>query len=332
MTLAQDPTSSAGLPRWSFASALFGGIVWLVTPALPVAKAPPFGSLEHVFVFFPLVAAPLALALLARMLDSSLGSTSIVYRTAQRVQPIAAAMIVASFLLGKGPRAAVLTVAWLIMAIMIAVAGLPSVKRSHRPLLSSASLTAAMVFLPIGAVWLFLSRLGVGPANFAPITVLLAAVHFHFSGFTLQVLIAATARDLVGGSPRLAATHRGVAVGAIASIPLIALGNVLAAPGLKFVGVSAMVVSVLFLAGASTKLALASRASIRKTLLLVAAASVTVGMLAAMTYGIGELTGANWIGVNRMAAFHGLLNAVGFTFAGLLAHVHSSADTRQRKR
>ena len=38
-------------------------------------------------------------------------------------------------------------------------------------------------------------------------------------------------------------------------------------------------------------------------------------------YGIGELTGAGWIGIPRMVAIHGLLNAFGFTWCGLLGHL-----------
>jgi hypothetical protein len=83
---------------------------------------------------------------------------------------------------------------WLGASILAALGGVASVVRSVDRPPGLPNLMAAHVFLPIGAVWLWLSRLGVGPGHFAPLTVFLAAVHFHFSGFALQVLIAATAR------------------------------------------------------------------------------------------------------------------------------------------
>jgi hypothetical protein len=46
-------------------------------------------------------------------------------------------------------------------------------------------------------------------------------------------------------------------------------------------------------------------------------------------YGIGELTGADWIGIPRMVAIHGLLNALGFTWCGLLGHLLLASQPAQ---
>jgi hypothetical protein len=43
-------------------------------------------------------------------------------------------------------------------------------------------------------------------------------------------------------------------------------------------------------------------------------------MILAGLYGFGEITGRGVLGVPRMAATHGLLNALGFTLCGLLGH------------
>lgn len=90
---------------------------------------------------------------------------------------------------------------------------------------------------------------------------------------------------------------------------------------MKFVGVSVMVVSTVALAITSTAVALDVRARAPRFMLLASAASLAAGMAVAAVYGVGELTGRDWIAVPRMAAIHGLLNAFGFTLCGLLGHL-----------
>lgn len=298
-------------PRWCVKSASVGAFAWLVAPYVPVGAPPTFGSIEHVFTFLPLVAAPLALILLSTMVEPS------PYRVAIRVQPAAALMVLASFFLAKGVLGGALTVGWLVMALTVAVSG---IRRMGRGALARPNLLAAHLFLPVGAVWLLLSRHGVGPRSFSALTVFLAAVHFHFSGFTLQILIEATGRELRASASRLSAVHRWVAIGAIVGIPLIAAGNALASPVVKLVGVASMVLSVIGLAVTSSAVALASPSPVARGLLLVSAASVAAAMLLAGVYGVGEISGERWIGIARMVEVHGLLNALGFTFCGLAAH------------
>lgn len=293
-------------------SAGWGGVVWLAAPWLPLGSPPSFGSIEHVFLFLPLVAMPLALLLLSTVLQPGL------YGVAQWMQPAAALMVLASFFVAKGALAAGLTVGWSILAVTIGISGVRSVRRGASV---NASLVAAHLFLPVGAVWLLLSRLGVGPRSFSALTVLLAAVHFHFSGFTLQLLIAATGRRLRGTASRLRVAHRCVAIGAIAGIPLIAAGNALPSPALKLTGVASMVLSVIGLAATSTLVGLESPSRVARGLLIASAVSVAVAMVVAGIYGAGELAGRGWIGIPRMVKVHGLVNALGFTFCGLSAHL-----------
>jgi hypothetical protein len=304
--------------RWGFMSAGIGAVVWTAAPWLPLGTPPSFASLEHLFLFFPLFAAPLAIVLLSTMERSTLP----LYRVALRIQPAAALTLLVSFFIAKGALAGVLTAGWLVVALAIGVAGSGLVKRRSAAARSDVSLLAAHFFLPVGAVWLLLSRLGVEPLHFSPRTVLLAALHFHFSGFTLQILIAATGRQLQAAAWRLRAMHRCAAIGAIAGIPLIAAGNALSLPALKMAGVAAMVFSSFALAIASTAVAREARSPMVTGLLCISAGSITGGMVIAGIYGVGELLGAGWIGIPRMVQVHGLLNALGFTLCGLGAHLH----------
>lgn len=319
-TLTNRVNLASGL-RWGVTSAVLGAVLWLAAPLVPNDALLSFGSIEHTFLLMPLVAAPLALPLLSALLYADGAATPLLGRIVQRVQPLSSAMVLASFLLPKGAIAGSLTAVWFGMTLLLALGNLRRLEPRAHGSLSNVSLLAAHLFLPVGAGWQFLSRLGIGPRDFTALTVFLAALHFHFSGFTLQILVAATGRRLQESPSRLAPIHRCVAVGAIAAIPLIAVGNIASSPVVKFLGVVTMVVSTLGLALTTAAVSLSSRHRTPRHLLRILAASIAAGMVLAGAYGIGELTGDGWIGIPRMVAIHGLLNAFGFTLCGLIGHL-----------
>src|SRR6266545_4290866 len=240
---------------------------------------------------------------------------------ARLLQPAAAALVLGSFCAPKGVAAGFLTAPWLVMALVAAIGGVTDAwrRRGVRPF--DVSLVAAQVFLPIGAVWLVLWRLGVGPRQFSPLTVSLAALHFHFNGFTAQVLIGATGRRLRGASSRLLALHRFVAVAAIAGLPLLAAGKFIPAPALRITGVGAITLGFVGLCVTSTAVAVAAQSALTRDLLLASAASAAAAVGLACAYGVGELAGRDWIGLGRMVATHGLLMSLGFTLCGLVGHL-----------
>jgi len=317
-------TTSCDERRRVRVATLAGALGWLATPWLPVAAAPAFGSVEHGFLFFPLVATPLALALAAVLLQPR-GRTRLLYRAAQHMQPFAGAGVLAAFLVERGSLAAALVVPWMAMAVALAIAGVRAARLGVHPHLSRLNLLVAHVFLPVGTVWLLLSRIGIGPAGLTPLGVLLAALHFHFSGFTLQILVAATAQRVPASTPRLGAVQRCVAVAAIVGIPLIAAGKLLHVEILKSIGVTTIVLATITLAGVSCAVASATRIVLARRLLLVSSGSIAAAMLLAAVFEIGELAGTHWIGIERMATTHGLLNALGFVACGTIAHLRLAA-------
>ncbi len=298
-----------------------GAAVWVAAPWLPAGTPPATGSLDHLFLVMPLVCAPLALDLLATLWADDGDAPSPLLGFARLLQPAAAALVLGSFCAPKGVAAGFLTAPWLVMALVAAIGGVTDAwrRRGVRPF--DVSLVAAQVFLPIGAVWLVLWRLGVGPRQFSPLTVSLAALHFHFNGFTAQLLIGATGRRLRGASSRLLALHRFVAVAAIAGLPLLAAGKFIPAPALRITGVGAITLGFVGLCVTSTAVAVAAQSALARDLLLASAASAAAAVGLACAYGVGELAGRDWIGIGRMVATHGLLMSLGFTLCGLVGHL-----------
>ena len=297
----------------SITAAAVGAALWLSAPLLPFGSPPRAASLEHVFLLFPLVVAPLALSMLASFVASDGRTEPLGYRVARLLQPFASLVLLAAFLLPAGPTAGRLALPWLVTTLAVA-AGLGRARKSP-------SLLAAHVLLPVGGVHLLHSRMGIAPPGVIPLMVFMAAIHVPFSGFALQILVEATGRALPAARVRARAVHRGIALVAAAAIPFIAAGHTMALSALKFLGVISLVTSTLALAGITALLAVDSPRSLSRSLLFVSAGAVAVAMVLAGIYGIGEVTGTGLLGLPLLARVHGPLNAVGFVLCGLLGHI-----------
>jgi hypothetical protein len=279
-------------------------------------------TVEQVFLLFPLVAAPLAVTVLSGLLFPGGREISRPFRAASVLLPPAAVAAVLSLFFSARTPAALLAAPWVVFAVLLGVGVLPQLGRAKALGVSAPCLAAGQLFLLAGAVWLLLSRLGVGPGGLSRPVVFLGAVHFHFTGFAGNTLVAATGPWVNALVPALRRVHRVVTVGAIAGIPAIAAGNVAALPALKLVGVLVVSATLVALAVLFALLAARLEDTPGKVLLGVAAASVSAGMVLAAIYGVGELTGAGWITLPQMARWHAPINAVGFTLLGLWGHVH----------
>src|SRR5512147_635052 len=95
-------------PTLATASATIGAAVWIAVPWLSSPEALAVASIDHLFLLMPLVAAPLALELLARLQDEDVGAPSPLLRFARCLQPAAAALLLLSFVLSRGAVAGTL--------------------------------------------------------------------------------------------------------------------------------------------------------------------------------------------------------------------------------
>jgi hypothetical protein len=212
-----------------------------------------------------------------------------------------------------------------------------------------ALLGASSLYLPVGSIWLVLSRLGTPVGGFLVPIPALTGVHFHYTTFALPAIAAMTGKCLeraardrapaahVSASPAArAAAWPGraatLAFGAIATLfviapAVLALGWILGLVPLK-------IVATLLLAAASAGLAalilivsprLAPPAA--RALLRISGASIVVAMVLAALYQIGEVLEPVAISIPRMAQVHGVLNALGFALCGLLGWLFADSKT-----
>ncbi|MGH2407498.1 MAG: YndJ family transporter [Candidatus Limnocylindrales bacterium] len=226
---------------------------------------------------------------------------------------LAALPLVVAFAEPAGPLAAVLTVPWLGLSAFFALAallhGLPRLPELVRPARAAElGIDTALGFLAIGAMFVFIDRLGLGLLGFSDALILLTAVHFHVAGFGLLILtslLAANRRWL-----------RAAVVGLVVGIPITAAGFVLGSSALNALG--ALVVGW---SGIGVAVALLNGVDVpgwRRWFLRLAGAVFMIGMPMGIAYAGAIALGQHFLDLDTMVRTHGALNGVGVTVATLV--------------
>ena len=219
-----------------------------------------------------------------------------------------------AFLFPQGSWSAALFVTpWMLVTWFLALTGMRWYRTSRGHTHDQWCALVGLLFISIGGTFTMLSRCGYKPLEFSDQIVLLTAVHFHYAGFVLPVIAALILCRT--NSPFNACIMVAIVVG----IPLVAVGisflplvEVVAAVGLGMGGS--------MLAGLQLFMALTSSHPMRLTLLGISSVSLLTAMVLAIIYAIGEFVEIKWIEIAVMIPTHGLANAIGFSFCGLLGH------------
>lgn len=303
---------SSGL-KWSRYSAFFGALVWLLLQMVWLADSYETDLIERILLLGVLVIVPLGLPLVP--LSSRLAPTA--YWLAVVLQPLGAAAVIASTFVPRGFVAALLASVWLIVTIAIAFLGLWRLRQNELRSTEEVSIDAALLYLPVGAVWLVMSRLGIQPLGFGDTIVLLTAVHFHYAGFAAPLLAGLAGRRL-STSQTLQSTFRFAVIGIIAGTPLVAAGLTFS-PLVGLVGSLVISIGLILLAILVSFSILPSlRSSIAQVFLLISSLSSVPAMLLATVYAYSLATNTLIVDIPQMAMTHGVLNAFGFALCGLL--------------
>ena len=315
--------------RWCLRSAAGGMVCWLLYLLLDWAHGWNYvTTIERLLLLAVLVFTPLALALVYQWQASD--APNVAFWWAYHSQPLAALGVVFAFLQPAGTVAAILSLPWVFCTGLIALAGLLLRKTApnHHPL-HEWVLTIGMLYLPVGAGWLFLSRFGARPLAFPPVIVLLTAVHFHYTGFAVPVFTALTGRFLAR-IQRAAPAYPWVAGLIVSAMPVVAAG-ITFSPWLEALGVLMLFSAMVGLAGVICfDVAPQSPSRPARLLLTVAACAMVAAITPALLYGAGELGGRSFITIPRMVQLHGFTNAFGFITCGLIGWlVAGKATDRQ---
>ncbi|MDB5032893.1 MAG: rane protein [Chlorobi bacterium] len=306
--------SDANRSGFSIGSAMIGGAIWLAILVAALFGAPAIGPIELLLMLGILVFIPLAIDLLA--VSDREGGNPLPYRIARLLQPIAAVPACVSFFLPAGTPAGILASAWLLLTGIIALFGMLRLIRGERRL-EELCINAALLYLPIGGVWLVAARLGISLAGFGGVIALLTAVHFHFAGFIAPMLAGMTGRRLAAIGAPMKLLYRIAACGIIAGPPLVALGITFSGP--------LEVVAAVVLATSMTMHGFLVLVPVRRSLpgtrpamfLGISATASVLAMLFAAQYAVGVFMQGPRLTIPQMALVHGSCNAI-FALGGLL--------------
>ena len=138
-------------------SAQVGAVVWLLLLLTTTTDSRETELIHKVVFFAILVVVPLALSLIP--VDAQQGGPFL-YRLAVYIQPIAAALTIASFFLEMGVTSAALSSAWFILTAVIALFGLTRIMTRGAPPVHELSIDAGMLYLPVAGAWLVIYRFG----------------------------------------------------------------------------------------------------------------------------------------------------------------------------
>ena len=306
-------------------SAAMGAVVWLGFLFVRTSNSNETELINKILLSGVLVIVPLALSL-APIEQSE--ENSLLYRGAILAQPIGALAAAISFLLYSGPPAAILSGSWLLITLVIAAFGLRRLAGRGAELSREMFVDAGMLYLPVGGVWLVISRLGIQPLGFGETIVLLTAMHFHFAGFAAPILAGLAGRALPDTLTRVFALAGGCIVG---SIPLVAAG-ITFSPVLALVGALIISLGLILLAVLVLGWILRTVDSFAaQTLLVVSSLSSVCAMVLACLYAYSIVAKTVIVDIPQMAMTHGILNSFGFALCGLLGWSIASPSRRREE-
>ncbi len=294
-----------------------GGAAWLVLSPFSLSDSAEGDLIQRILLLGVLVVVPLGLALI----DALAEQRSTLFTLAQASHPLGAVAVVVSGFLTPGYVAAGMATLWIVTTGLLGLDGLVSLARLRNlrgPAVANLSVLAAMMFLPVGGVWLLMSRLGIQPLGFGDTIVLLTAVHFHFAGFAAPLLTGLSGYHLQARA-KVKALYVLAVVCVIAGTPLVAAG-ITVSPVLALVGALVISLGLYCLALLNLVWIVPTIASpLPKILLIISSLAVVPAMILACVYAYSIVFHKLIVDIPQMAMTHGIINAFGFALCGLVA-------------
>jgi hypothetical protein len=297
-------------------NAIIGGGIWsALVIGGRISERLDRSWIELLFLFAMLVIVPLGLHLTRRFEGPR--AESEIEKVAYKMQLPAALAAAVSFYCVSPLAIVGFGIPWLAFAIALGAGRIWRTLKTRSRSFDDLCSLAAFLYLGVGACWFLASRIGWHPIGFHEPIVLLTAVHFHYAGFAAAILVRSLARVSSRSAIRTL-LFPAAAAGALAGPAFLAAGFVIG-PRVKLAAALLLAVGEILL-GACMLFSIPRVAEVGARVFLgVSAASVAAAMCFAALWALGEFPSQPFLDIARMAAWHGSLNAFGFTFSGLVA-------------
>ncbi|PSL51000.1 YndJ-like protein [Salsuginibacillus halophilus] len=279
-----------------------------------------FPFLEDGFVSWVLlllfwVLTPMSLSL--GQVSSRWGEEPVIYRWMWYAHPFIATAGTLSIYMSPGTAAGTLAVLWLLFTVGLALFGLYRWRRQDWSLLGEWALDAGWIYTVIGGVWLVYHRFGMEFIPYDDYTMLLTAIHYHYTTLIVLINVAMVHRVWRGDFP-YPKLMNGFSLALIAGPPLVASG--IAIRGVWEL-VSVAIYSFMLFVLALMVAACAFRFVAEKTarlLLYVSGVSITFTSLFTTIYAMSNAFSLQWLTVSHMVQYHGITNTFGFALASFV--------------
>lgn len=313
-------TGSSKPDTYAETSAGVGFVVWLGVVFLYLTGAYPLSAVGLFLALAVLVVFPLCLSLVSTPCRD--GTFSSVYRVAVYGQPLAGVLALVSLSVENGFVAGVVALPWFLLTVVVATFGLVRLlPRGARPV-EELLVDAGLLYSSVGGFWFVVSRSGANPLGFSDVIVALTAVHFHYAGFFLPLLLGLTGRVLLRIRNSRLFVPAGYAV--VVAPAFVALGitfsPLLETASVALLGGGVAVISLLGLARVVPELDGISRMLVAVSYVSVVGV-VALGFSYAVTsYGVTHVaeTERYLLDIPTMLVTHGVLASVGFSLIGAI--------------
>jgi hypothetical protein len=207
-----------------------------------------------------------------------------------------------------------LGIPWLVLTLIAALLAIRRWWRTERTW-AVIGRPVALVYLAFGAVWLALELADARPLGLTPPFIELAAVHFSYAGFTAGTLATVAARRVATSRP----AHATVMVTMVLTGPPVVAVGFRFVPPLQVVGAIMLTVGLSMLSWLTIRIVIpAAGDRLAATMLTASSVAILVPMLLAVWWAIAMTAALPAPSVPIMARTHGLTNAIGFAFLGVL--------------
>ncbi len=259
-----------------------------------------FAYIQILFLYAAILLVPLALRLLR--LPSREGKEDRFYHVALWAYPFGALGALAGVAFPHSPLR-YLAVLWCVFTLTLSALGLMRAERRAISRYEENVIHAGMILCSVGGIWFFLSAVGWDVIGFSEPTILLTAIHFHYTAFLTPLFLGLLGREL----PRkyfLPWAFSAVTLGL--GILLTAIG-ISCSPSIETIGAFFVAASLLKFAALLVLSATHKRLVIKISRYL-AAFSISLGMYWACRYALDHGS----VSIANMVIRHGFLNAFGF--------------------
>ncbi|WP_078551423.1 YndJ family protein [Bacillus alkalicellulosilyticus] len=291
--------------------AVIGLLVWLVT--LFLLQLP---IVERLLLFAMFVVVPLALSLTeTKYRDGTYFKT---YVTCVYLYPAAVILAFLSFLFPPGLLAGVLALGWLIWTGLVFLFGLQRLLARGFYIIEEVSIDIGLMYLILGGAWFTIFQFGLDVMGFGALIILLTAIHFHFSAFITPIFAGLLGRVIRQSAAPMPMSYQVATIGIMISSLGIALGITYS----RVIEFSFVLIFVSCLWIYTYLIVVTHRKrivnKIAYTLLAISSITLLFTMTLSIYYGLGRLLNLTLITIPDMVWLHGIGNAFGFVFLGVI--------------